>query len=131
MDSKRRGRHEEKWQRQQSHSSIMQTKYSVNRKKKKKSHRFLFLSFACTLSLPLVAQLTGTVEYTNSCSAQWVSWYDTKQSDGEVPVILQLWEMWSTPSFPLLPDPLWHRVVAPDKVLSMGQIELNCVHMLN
>ena len=29
------------------------------------------------------------------------------------------------------PGPLWPRVVAPEKVLSMSQIELNCVTMLN
>ena len=33
--------------------------------------------------------------------------YDTKQSDGEVPVMLGLWGMQSTPSLPLLPSPLW------------------------
>ena len=32
--------------------------------------------------------------------------YDTKQSDDEVPV--------------MLPGPLWLRMVAPDRVLSMG-----------
>ena len=53
--------------------------------------------------------------------------YDTKHSDGEVPVILELWRMWSTPSLPLLPGPLWLRVVALDSILSMGQVELNCV----
>ena len=37
----------------------------------------------------------------------------------------------ATPSFPLLPGPLWPRVVASDRVLSMGQIELKCVFMLN
>ena len=57
--------------------------------------------------------------------------YDTKQSDGEVPVMLELWEMWSTPSLLLLPAPLWPRVVAHNRVLSMGQIELKCVLMLN
>ena len=31
--------------------------------------------------------------------------------------------MWSAPSLPLLPGPLWLGVVAPDRVLSMGQIE--------
>ncbi len=41
--------------------------------------------------------------------------YDTKQSDGEVPVMLGLWGIRITPSLPLLPDPLWPRVVAPDK----------------
>ena len=40
--------------------------------------------------------------------------YDTKQPDDEVPVILQLWGMQSTPSLPLLPGPLWPGVVAPD-----------------
>ena len=38
--------------------------------------------------------------------------------------MLQLWGMLSTPSLPLLPGPLWPGVVAPDKVLSIGQIEL-------
>ena len=32
--------------------------------------------------------------------------------------------MWSTPSLPSFPDPLWPGVVAPDRDLSMGQIEL-------
>ena len=50
-----------------------------------------------------------------------------KQSDGEVPVMLELWGMWSTPSLPSL----WTGVVAPDWVLSMGQIERKCVLMLN
>ena len=35
-----------------------------------------------------------------------------------------LWGMQSTPSLSLLPDPLWPRVVRPDRVLSMGQIKL-------
>ena len=46
--------------------------------------------------------------------------YDTKQSDGEVPAILELWGMRSTPLLPLLPDPLGPRVVALDRALSMG-----------
>ena len=46
--------------------------------------------------------------------------YDTEQSDGEVPMMLGLWEKRSTPSLPLLPGPLWLGVVAPDKALSMG-----------
>ena len=57
--------------------------------------------------------------------------YDIKQSDGEFPVILELWGMRSTPSLPLLPGPLRPGVLAPDRVLSMGQIELNCVLTLN
>ena len=42
----------------------------------------------------------------------------------KAPVMLELWGMWSTPSLPLLPGPLWTEVVVPDKVLSIGQIEL-------
>ena len=45
--------------------------------------------------------------------------YDTKQSDGEVPVMLGPWGIRSTPSLPLLPGPHWPEVVAPDRALSM------------
>ena len=48
-----------------------------------------------------------------------------------VVVMLELWGMWTTPSLPSLPDPLWPGVVATDRVLSIGQIELKCVLMLN
>ena len=50
--------------------------------------------------------------------------YDTKQSDGEVPVMLGPWGIWSALSLPLLPGPLWPGMVAPDRVLSMGYIEV-------
>ena len=40
--------------------------------------------------------------------------YDTKQSDGAVPAMLELWGMWSAPSLPLFPGPLWPSVVAPE-----------------
>ena len=43
---------------------------------------------------------------------------DTKQSNYEAPVKQELSEM------PSLPDPLWSGVVAPDRILFMGQIEL-------
>ena len=46
--------------------------------------------------------------------------YDTKQSVGEVPVMLMRWGMRSIPLLPSLPGPLWAGVVAPDRVLSMG-----------
>ena len=55
--------------------------------------------------------------------------YDTKQSDGEVPVMLDVWG--SSPSLSSLPGSLWPRVIAPDRVLSMDQIELNYVLILN
>ena len=87
----------------------------------------------------LIAQSTGAVEYTDCNSTEGgkpprsnkCSGYDTKQSDGEVPVILELWEMRSTFSLPLLPGQLWPGVVAPDRILSIGQLELNCILKLN
>ena len=60
--------------------------------------------------------------------------YNTKQSDGDVPVMLELWGIWSTLSLPSLPGPLWPRVVAPDRVRFMSNrtklhtyAKLNCV----
>ena len=44
---------------------------------------------------------------------------DTKQSDGEVTVMLEHWGMSSTPPLPLLPGPLRPGIVAPDRALSM------------
>ena len=80
--------------------------------------------FIC-FDLSNFAQLARAVGYTDCTSADGVRQnecpgYDTKQSDGEVPVMLELWEMWSTPSLPLLPGPHWPSVVAPDRALSMG-----------
>ena len=46
---------------------------------------------------------------------QWMSCCDTKQSDAEIPVMLELWEMWSTPLLPSFSSPLWPGVVAPEK----------------
>ena len=45
--------------------------------------------------------------------------------------MLELWVMQSTPSLPSHPGSLWPRVVAPNMVLAMGQIEPNSVLMLN
>ena len=58
-------------------------------------------------------------------------WYDTKQSDNEVTVMLEFWGMRSTPSFPSLPGPIWPGLVTPDRVLSMSQKQLPCVLMQN
>ena len=57
--------------------------------------------------------------------------YDTKQSDGEVPAMLELWEMWSTPLLPSHPGPLWPGVVAPDKGPIYGLNRTNSILMLN
>ena len=56
---------------------------------------------------------------------------DTKQSDGEVPVMFDLWGIRSTPSLPLFPGLHWPGGIATDRALFMGQIEINCVLMLN
>ena len=70
----------------------------------------------------------GAVEYTNCIPAEENDFpneclgYDTKHSDGEAPVMLKLWGMQNTPLLSLLLGPPWPRVVAPDRVLSMGQI---------
>ena len=45
--------------------------------------------------------------------------------------MLELWGMKGTPLLPLLPGSLWPGVVAHDRVLPKGQIELNCILMLN
>ena len=55
----------------------------------------------------------------NECSE-----YDCKLSDGEVPVMLEFWGIWDTPSLPLLSGPLCPRVVVPVWVPSADQIEL-------
>ena len=71
----------------------------------------------------MLAQSAGAVEYTDCFSTEGLKKldecpvYDTKQSDGEVPLMLELWGMRSTPSLPLLPGPLWPGVVAPDRAL--------------
>ena len=57
--------------------------------------------------------------------------YNTKLSDGGFPIMLEFWGMWSTPSLLLLPGPHWPGVVVPHRILSMGQIELNRVLMVN
>ena len=54
--------------------------------------------------------------------------YDTKQSDSEASVMLELWGMLITFLLPSLPGPLWPRVGAPDRVLSMGQIAKLCTY---
>ena len=68
----------------------------------------------------------GVRPHHNKCTG-----YDTEQSDVEVPVILELWGIQGAPSLPSLPDPLCSGMVAPDRVLSMVQIELNCLLILN
>ena len=79
-------------------------------------------------SINKTAQSAGAAEYTKCISVEphpnQCPGYDTKQSYGEAPVMLEVWGMQSTSSLPLLLAPLWPGVVAPDSVLSMGQIKL-------
>ena len=80
--------------------------------------------------------MAGAEEYTERFSLERypslrVSWYDTQQSDGEVPVMQELWGMRSTSSLSSLPGLLCSGVVASDMTLPMGQIELNCELFLN
>ena len=62
---------------------------------------------------------------TNKCPG-----YDNKQSYGEVPVMLELRGMRSTPLLPSLPGPLWPGVVAPDKgpIYGLNRTKLSFLH---
>ena len=73
--------------------------------------------------LGLQNTLTASLQRGKTSFNKW-SRYDTKQSDDETPIMLEFWEMQGTTSLPSLPDLLWLGVVAPDRILSMGQIKL-------
>ena len=68
-------------------------------------------------------QSAGDVEYTVCiCGGRLDSFneclgYDTKQTNGDAPVMLKLLGIWSAPSLLLLLCPLWPGVVAPDRVI--------------
>ena len=65
------------------------------------------ISWSCRiLWLHLCIGKTPTHTHTHTTECPW---YDTKQSDGEVSIMLQLWGMRNTPLLPLLPGPLWPR----------------------
>ena len=71
------------------------------------------------------AQSAGSVEYTDCAS--------TKGQDALLTCVLDMTlnNMMVSTTLPSLPGPLWLGVVAPDMLLSMGQIELYRVLMLN
>ena len=57
---------------------------------------------------------TGVVEYTDCFTVEGLEptpnvcpGYDIKQSDGEIPVMLELWGMPNSPSLPSLLGQLW------------------------
>ena len=61
----------------------------------------------------MLTQSAGTVEYADCISAvgqdspNECREYDTKRSDGEALLMLDLWGMQSTPLLPSIPDSLW------------------------
>ena len=83
----------------------------------------------CTHQKIKPAKLAGAVEYTVCISAEGLDphnrcpRYDIKQYGGEAPDLM-LGGMWSSPSLSLFPVFLRPGVVAPDRVLSIGQIEM-------
>ena len=98
---------------------------------------FYFRSYNYRLRIKSMDQIYGSEQ--SNCSVSWgcrIHWlhlcgrvrhppnecprYDTKQSDDEVPLMLGLWGIRSTPSLPLLPGPFWPGVGAPERALSMG-----------
>ena len=57
--------------------------------------------------------------------------YETQKSDGEVQIMLEVLGIRTTPLFPSIPGQLRLGGAVPDYVFSLGQIELNCLLMLN
>ena len=65
--------------------------------------------------IPLIANMVQDHHPHNECPE-----YDTKQSDGEVPVMLELQVMQSTPLLPSFPGLFWLWMVALFRALSMS-----------
>ena len=96
-------------------ANIKRQTWEDNKKRCPRKHNKLISVFCRGVRLPSPNECPG---------------FDTKQSDGKVPVMLEFGGMRSTPSLPSLPGSIWPGVVASDMALSMGQIELNFVLML-
>ena len=92
-----------------------------------------FFYFPRFYSQTILAQSAGAAEHTDCISEEEKDSpnkcprYDTKKSDGKASLIVNLWGIRSTTLLPILFGSLWPRVKAPDRILSRGQIELNCV----
>ena len=71
-----------------------------------------YINNCWTNTIHFLVQLAGAAEYTDCTSAEGKDStnecprYDTKQSDGEAPVMLELWGMRSNPLLPSLPGSL-------------------------
>ena len=72
-------------------------------------------SVSCGCRIHWLLLCRGVKPSSNECPG-----YDTKQSDVEVLVMLEVWEIWNTTSLPSFPSPLWPGVVAYDRSLFMG-----------
>ena len=79
------------------------------------SHSFFVIPSTAILNANLLYTISqifwfalsaGTVKYTD-CTSHDCPGYDTKLSDGEVPLMLGSWERRSTPSLALLLGPFW------------------------
>ena len=130
---------------------LLETQFSNSRclcrgREADKPHRTVrnwasLILFECYLPNLAWSMVLGLPDYCGSCNPKIQSagrgasnecpGYDTKQSDGKAPVMLELWVMQHSPWLPSLPGPLWPGVIALDRILSMGQIEVNCILMLN
>ena len=82
-------------------------------------------------SLFCPAQAAGAVEYSKRIFAEEYCphsnvyhWYNTKQSDVEAPVMLELRGIRCPSLLPWFLSPILPGVVAPDRVLSMGPLEV-------
>ena len=84
-----------------------------------------------------MGQVAEDAEYTDCFSAKGLdssnecSGYSTKQSDGKALLMLEPWRNAECLFIAIAPWFTQAGVEAPDWVLSIGQIELNCVLMLN
>ena len=76
-------------------------------------------------------QNTPTVSQKRGKTHSGCRGYDTKQFDGEVPVMLEFGAIQMTPSLSSLPGPHWPEMEAPVSIFSMGKIGLNYVLVLN
>ena len=90
---------------------------------------YLLLFISIYLFIYLSCQVRGVCRI-HDCFSVECCGYDAKQFEGEVPVMLVLWRMWSIPLLLSLPGPVWPGVASPYYFLSIGQIELNSVYIL-
>ena len=103
-----------------------------------KTLRITFLNNSCYILMKKFALSAAALKYSDGFSEGGLDpspnkcpGYNSKQYDGEVPVMLEIWGIRSTPKLSSLPGPLWPGVEAPDSALSMDQMELKCILMLS